>query len=96
MRNERLNFDHIRPGSSNTLWQNTRLLDKRGTEHFRWQVFGLNDLRRRHYGQPVAYIFQLAHIARERKSTELLQGCFSNAFGLYAELLGTLLQEMPG
>ena len=67
----------------------------RCVQHFRWQVFGLDDLRWRHHRQPVANVLQLAHIARKTKLAELLQCGIRDAFGLHTELFGALLQEVP-
>ena len=66
----------------------------RRSQHFRWQVLGFYHLRRRHNGQPMTDVFQLAHIAGERKQPQPRQRGVGDAFWLDAQLDGADGQEV--
>ena len=71
-----------------------RVSTRASSQHLGRQVLGLDHLGRRHHGQPVADVLQLAHVAGKVERAQLLQRRVGNALGLHAELLGALLQEM--
>jgi len=63
---------------------------------FRGKVGELHGLARGHHGQPVAEVFQLAHVAGEVQPHQVLESAVGEALGLHAELLGALGQEVAG
>ena len=75
--------------------RNDGRLDRHHRQHLRRQVFGFDQLRGRHDGQPVANIFELTHVARKREGRKLRQRGIRDALGFGSELLGALLQEVP-
>ena len=58
------------------------------------QVGDLDGLPGRHHRQPVAEVFELAHVAGEVEPAQVAQGRFGQALAIDAEFLRALLQEV--
>ena len=61
---------------------------------FQRQVLDFHRLARRHHGDPVAQVFQLAHIAGQIEAAEKLHRRFAHALGFHAQLARALHQKV--
>ena len=60
------------------------------------QVADVDDLSRRHHGEPVAQVLELPHVAREFEPREVRKRVVGKPLGVYAELFRAHRQEMLG
>ncbi len=67
---------------------------RRRLAHFRRQVGDLDPLPRRHHGEPVADVLELAHVAGKRELREHLERLLGQHLRLDREVARALLQEV--